>query len=1096
MMVNFISQCEKNALKKTRRVLDAFADRIGDNTWQTVITKEGLDTVKKMLRKTASKSTAVSCHWIRSRSRSHFLWVVGNKARFNDQGVVPVNSTQINVFKKESDWHYLPLIKALAALAGLLHDWGKATSLFQTKLKLNSMQGDPIRHEWISCILLNALVTSSQSPKTDEMWLMELFQGRLCETTLYHALLSQKEQNPLTQLPPAATLLAWLIVSHHRLPCYNPEDFKDEPADNMSSVMNFVTKGWGYENKPNAQDYEDRVKKCFEFPNGLMSASTLWMKQLKKWAKRLHECLPKVEQCMHDGSHRIVLHHARLSLMLGDHYYSSQPADKGWPDTTRLYANTDRLTRIYKQKLDEHLTGVARNALHTAHLLSSFESDPPVVQGVLSLRKPSPQQFHWQNKAVEKIFAWKKDQDSAGYGFFAVNMASTGCGKTFANAKIMRALSNDGDSLRYVLALGLRTLTLQTGEEYRQRIGLDDSELAVLIGSKAILELHNRTDRDDKPSHEHYGSESEELLMAQEVDYGVEIPEEGLATVLKRQQDRQLLYSPVLACTIDHIMGATETRRGGRYILPCLRLMSSDLVIDEVDDFTGSDLIAIGRLIHLSGMLGRKVMISSATIPPDLAEGYFHAYLYGWQIFSKTRSAVGKIGCAWVDEFQTNVAGIDALQSNLAVAAYRKEHQKFVEKRIKKLKKQPARRKGRIIQCQDIIDDHEICSPETKKEQYFGVIKKEVLSMHEVHSAIDSNTGVSVSFGLIRMANIVPCVSLARYLMEADWPDDVDVKVMAYHSQQVLLLRHEQEKHLDKVLKRKEDSGSEQLFEDIIIRNHLKNTFAKHLIFILVATPVEEVGRDHDFDWAIVEPSSYRSIIQLAGRVLRHRGREVKCPNIGILQYNWKAIKDGNQPGKKCFIRPGYEEKAALKTHDLNELIDAQSIAKNIDAVPRIHKPQPLNYRTSLVGLEHAVIQQQLANYKSAGPEKLLGYLKGSWYLTALPQVLNPFRKGEQTKEIFLMSEPGREQCIFIEKDEDGLPQDTEKILQISHDHAAEQLKNRLWMERDYTELLEQYAQEFGQNKKRVSLRFGGLNFPYRENNEYTYSDQFGLVQK
>ncbi|MDY0301219.1 MAG: hypothetical protein RBQ99_06505, partial [Trichlorobacter sp.] len=83
MMVLFVSQCEKNALAKTRRVLDAFADRIGDNTWQTVITAEGLQTVKKLLRQTASKSTAVSCHWIRSRSRSDLLWVVGNKRKFN-----------------------------------------------------------------------------------------------------------------------------------------------------------------------------------------------------------------------------------------------------------------------------------------------------------------------------------------------------------------------------------------------------------------------------------------------------------------------------------------------------------------------------------------------------------------------------------------------------------------------------------------------------------------------------------------------------------------------------------------------------------------------------------------------------------------------------------------------------------------------------------------------------------------------------------------------------------------------------------------------------------------------------------------------------
>jgi len=68
MMVTFVSQCEKKALDKTRRVLDAFANRIGDRTWQTVITDDGLAAVKKLLRKTASKNTAVSCHWARSRS--------------------------------------------------------------------------------------------------------------------------------------------------------------------------------------------------------------------------------------------------------------------------------------------------------------------------------------------------------------------------------------------------------------------------------------------------------------------------------------------------------------------------------------------------------------------------------------------------------------------------------------------------------------------------------------------------------------------------------------------------------------------------------------------------------------------------------------------------------------------------------------------------------------------------------------------------------------------------------------------------------------------------------------------------------------------
>ncbi len=56
----------------------------------------------------------------------------------------------------------------------------------------------------------------------------------------------------------------------------------------------------------------------------------------------------------------------------------------------------------------------------------------------------------------------------------------------------MQALSQDGQSLRYVLALGLRTLTLQTGDSYRHDIGLSSDELAVLIGSKAVQELHHQ----------------------------------------------------------------------------------------------------------------------------------------------------------------------------------------------------------------------------------------------------------------------------------------------------------------------------------------------------------------------------------------------------------------------------------------------------------------------------------------------------------------------------------------------------------------------------------------------------------------------------
>ena len=93
MIVTFVSQCEKKSLKRTRRILDAFANRIGDNVWQTAITEDGLTTVKQLLRKSATKSTAVSCHRNKTRQLTELVWVVGNKRQFNEVGVVPVNWT-------------------------------------------------------------------------------------------------------------------------------------------------------------------------------------------------------------------------------------------------------------------------------------------------------------------------------------------------------------------------------------------------------------------------------------------------------------------------------------------------------------------------------------------------------------------------------------------------------------------------------------------------------------------------------------------------------------------------------------------------------------------------------------------------------------------------------------------------------------------------------------------------------------------------------------------------------------------------------------------------------------------------------------------
>ena len=1129
-MVTFVSQCEKKALNRTRRVLDAFANRIGDNTWQTVITQEGLKAVRKLLRKTASKSTAVSCHWIRSRSRSELVWVVGNKQKFDEQGMVPVNRTMTsNNYRDDShDWHYLPHIQALASLAALFHDWGKATARFQEKLdkKYKGKAGDALRHEWISCLLLKALIAGLDSDG-DSAWLSLLADGEIDESELLKIDLS--EIKPLIDLPPIARLIAWLILTHHRMPLPQiknrdlPNEFDGRTSQSIEELFAYIDENWSYSNK-SASETRD---KCFKFPNGLLSNSKQWIKPIRRWSKKLLEKQSDFEKIFKDGSYRVILHHARLCLMLGDHYYSSLSLENSgkWNKTTDLIANTQK-NGSPKQALDQHLVGVYQQAKRNVQKLPQLEQELPVTDNIAALKKRSQGQFSWQEKAAKSIQEWTKNSRGRKHGFFAVNMASTGCGKTFANAKVMLALSENNDSLRYILALGLRTLTLQTGDEYRERIfqNSDGSDLAVLIGSKAIADLHNQENEivAEEQNTKEKGSESQESLIEDddEVFYDIDISEDGLATILPKLKDRKFLYAPILSCTIDHIMAATETTRGGRYILPSIRLMSSDLVIDEVDDFTGSDAIAIGRLIHLAGMLGRKVMISSATIPPALAEGYFNCYQEGWKLFSQTRDAVRNIGCAWIDEFNTEVVNISNTDAQQSILEYSNSHNSFIEKRVAKLSKQPAKRKANIINCREIISKQNT-DDISKQTAYFDTIFESILVKHQLHQQTDARTSLNVSFGVVRVANISPCVAVTRYLLSIKCPENTEIRVMSYHSQQVLLLRHEQEKHLDTILKRKELPGEEPLaFQNGVIRKHLDSIKSTHkrvinTIFILVATPVEEVGRDHDFDWAIVEPSSYRSIVQLAGRVRRHRSGAVDNTNVGLLQYNWKAIRSGDKEYACYFTHPGYElsqkiivngreRKASCKVHDLQQLVNENLIAQRLDAIPRISEKASNGF--GLAKLEHAVTAHWLTRYSAKGPETLQGYLNQHWYLTALPQAMNRFRQSQPSISLFrCFSSFG--QGYFTVKDEKGMAVYAAGELANQNDEyrikeldLTEEQMERLWLYRDYRTLLAIQADKNDMSLNYAALRYGELVIQEPSEGqiqpEYLYSDQLGLFKE
>ncbi|MBN0987631.1 type I-F CRISPR-associated helicase Cas3f [Amphritea pacifica] len=1121
MMVTFVSQCEKKALARTRRVLDAFADRIGDNTWQTIITQEGLLAVKKLLRKTASKSTAVSCHWIRSRSRSDLVWVVGNKNKFNSQGVVPVNVTDsdIDQFQDKVQWQLLPVIKYAASISGLFHDFGKANKLFQKKIDPEDKDTsvfEPYRHEWISLRLFQAFV----GDKTDAEWLDELadINPENIAACFRDGLEGGvgKENNPFLNLPAFARVVAWIILSHHRLPLSPSWQDNEKPArfGEMQSWLeiDFDAVWNSYRCKDTEQ--KERLGDNWYFADkSLPYFSSHWRAKACTTASEARQNLSSwlsdnKKDWLHD--HLFVSHLARMSMMLADHHYSSRPrVTHKWRNPNyKVYANSDRFTKQLKQQLDEHLIGVAYNAERIVSKLPKLKESLGKLGDNEFLSEPVSKEykdaFGWQDAAIEVVR--KCAAETREKGFFGINMASTGKGKTLANAKIMYALGENTGGVRFSVALGLRTLTLQTGREFRRELKLNEEQFALLVGGTAVKQLfENSQNQQDKIDLENTGSESGQEYLPDElkVDFSGTISKHALSEWTKEEKHNRtdkMLCAPVLVSTIDHLIPATEGVRGGKQIAPMLRLLTSDLVLDEPDDFGLEDLPALCRLVHWAGMLGSRVLLSTATMPPALAYALFQAYKAGWAQYAKANLADwnGEICCAWFDEFNASSAKVSKFMKKdakglAAKALYINQHKSFVADRLAELAKNNiAKRQGEII-CPDASS-----SPSHAIAQ---LCHNKIVELHHQHH-VQREDGKTVSIGLIRMANINPLVSVAQQMLQMDAPQYTQIHYCVYHSRYPLALRSFIENRLDTVLSRKKVDEFWQREE--ITRPLAQYPDSDHHIFVVLASPVAEVGRDHDYDWAIVEPSSMRSIIQLAGRILRHRELEklLKAPNVLILNKNTKALKDK----QVCYNRPGFESvDLRLSPHGL---IDTQQFAQ-IDASPRIAEPDlngievtekgksPYIKYSNLNELEHAALKNQL--FTGTKNAKLWWSEQPHW--CGEMQKQQRFRESKKDEAYYLYIGDEYKAPYWRWLNENARPAEFGEVSNINIKKVpefAKGLNSGFWFEMDAKAIYSQLADNFGIELPEVSYRYGEVRIVEYENNdaEYLWHEALGLFQE
>lgn len=910
MHIVLVSQCEKKAILRTAKVLDAYAVRHGDRTWITPITKNGLDALYHELRSRGTRQTAVSCYVNDGKRRLKLLWVVGRKGAFGLGGAVAVAT------KGQSQKDQMPALSRavrlaclLAECAGLVHDFGKYGRIFQEKLDSPIPLADPIRHEWIS---LQVLLGLFDGESWSECW--DKPKPLRMPAYLGHAHGIGKG------LCTVEAVLAFLVMSHHRLP-------RGQPGGRGSTMPSSIPGDGEY-----IRDDAYRTDGSASRPNPFVAEpSLLAMKRVDHLLARIRQyALPDTTPEVF----RAIASLARMALILADHHVSgvdkTQSEGHGPHLETQagaVFANTHKHdgVRLKNQALSWHLDHVGNEAGAMVQRMLSFK--PPGLTGdaVAALRQRSADRFQWQNVCAD---AMEKAQISAALPTLVINIAGTGSGKTRMNMRAVAALrppDSEGvqEPLRVATALNLRTLTLQTRDAYAEQLGLSKEQLACVMGSRIALRLHNA------------GKKTAELLDEDENDPedtfdfdGVgAVPPEWLQGFLEKKPVLQpLIMSPVVVSTIDFLINAGEPQKQGNHGLAMLRMMHSDLILDEIDAYDPKAMVAVARLVTASAMWGRHVIASSATLSAPVAKVLYDAFALGIRLHNALHEQQTQWRQIIIDDriaplIVSSVTDTTFLQSF-------EGHLQLMMASMGETNFRPA--ELQIVERSGGTKDGE--------KFFFAAVETACLRLQGRHAweAPSNSAGFvgKISIGLVRVANIRIAIAMARTLATT-LPD---VRICCYHSQVGLLQRWNIERTLDEILNRKNEEWELRTVQNPFVLGALKRTVKDgktRVHFVVIATPVEEIGRDHDFDWAVIEPSSAQSIVQTAGRVNRHRLVNVDTANIAVLQFNYRTCTQDD--GMPVFCRPGLESEGnsdRYGDHDLAKLVDwpALRLCGQVDA--------------------------------------------------------------------------------------------------------------------------------------------------------------------
>lgn len=781
-----------------------------------------------------------------------------------------------------------PLLSALPAAAycaGLAHDLGKASNATQTMLREGALE--PARHEWVSAWYLSH-VLRLPSEQSDLL-------GWPKGPTWGHV-----------QLPPepfrfasVADAVSFATLTHHRLPA----SMRSATVIDTSAYVRAARGANACAPPPWAPSLAHAAA-CSAFADVVTSVRAR---------------LPTQHSTGSQPGYFALAWLTRALLILADHQISAERSGprrtaRDWD--TDVWANTQRgrhrsgtptakgarskpRTSLPRQSLAYHLTHVAEAAERLAGIACEWltpgrPAGPSTAMPAVALRAhvaaTRDPRYAWQTTALHALRARVAHSPEPRPTLLFIT-TPTGSGKTRFAAAALRAL-NVG-VVRASFAMPLRYLTHQTAVALAADAeGVTPSDVLCVTGEHCYRPEGSGPEDEDgnalarpAPSTDHAGSWP--------------LPQ-ALADALAAQPtgSHAMIAAPVLVCTVDQLLHAGDPTAQGAHGVALLRLLSADLVLDEIDSYPPERMASVLRLITWAAVAGRNVLCASATLSAPIARACEHAFAVG---LARRAALLG----APISSARLLVSADGALH-DLHSAAAPPRAPLCLDSLLRDQAHALARR-GPVVASLPLAE------PSTAA--WMDVVAAQIVAAHS-ELAWTSASGRRHSAGIVRIAHIRDAIAIARALpstLRAHSPDFA-YRLCVLHGQLPLAWRATIEQRLASVLSRKGPSPFDTFLAD-------PDLHACDGPLIVISTAVIESGSDLCFDWAIPDVWSWHSFHQLRGRVMRHRCADARprifVPERSIKHCREHAATATRRRTPQPYWRPGHhanvtESQAAL----------------------------------------------------------------------------------------------------------------------------------------------------------------------------------------